>query len=153
METVELAVPEDAGDLRIAVVVAEFNPTVTDGLLAGALESLDKAGCREATVVRVPGSFELPLAARRLAATHDAVIALGAVIKGETDHYDYICEAATRGLMDAALAAGVPVAFGVLTAREPEHAIARSGAGPGNKGVEAAEAAVAAALTMRALDG
>ena len=153
MEVAELAVPEDAGDLRIAVAVAEFNAEVTEGLLAGALECLEKAGVRQVTVVRAPGAFELPLLARRLATGHDAVVALGAVIKGETDHYEYICDATTRGLMDATLEAEVPVTFGVLTVRDPDHARARSRPGPSNKGAEAAEAAVAAALTLRALDG
>ncbi len=126
---------------------------MTAGLLTGALDYLEAAGCGEATVVRVPGSFELPLTARRLADDHDAVVALGAVVMGETDHYHYIAEATTRGLMDVMLDSGVPVSFGVLTAREAEHAVARSAPGPGNKGSEAAAAAVSAALTMRALRG
>ncbi len=151
MDVTDLSVSEDASGLRVAVVVAEFNSAVTQGLLTGALEYLEKAGCRGATVVRVSGSFELPLTARRLADDHDAVVALGAVVKGETDHYEYIAEATTRGLMEVMLDSGVPVSFGVLTAREPAHAVARSVPGPGNKGVEAAEAAVSAALTLRAL--
>ncbi len=149
MKATEVAPARDASELRVAVAVATFNAPVTEGLLQGALEYLEQAGCREVTVARVPGSFELPLLCRRLADFHDAVIALGAVIKGETDHYEYIAGEAARGLMEVTLATGVPIGFGVLTARESSHAVERSRPGPGNTGIEAAEAAVAAALVLR----
>ena len=139
-------------DLRVAVVVAEFNQTITDGLLQGALASLAERGIAEPFVVRVSGSFELPVVARALAETgHDCVVALGAVIKGETDHYEHIGTQAAAGLQTVAIETGVPVGFGVLTTSTVELARARSGPGPGNKGAEAAEAAVSAARLLRRL--
>lgn len=139
----------DAVGLRIAVVQSLFNREVTDGLLEGALRVLEGAGATEVTVVRVAGAFELPLVARRLAETgHDAVVAVGAVVEGETDHYEHIAHRASEGLARVALDTGVPVAFGVLTVRRAEHAYARSEPGPRNKG---AEAAVAAVTTARLL--
>ncbi len=154
MNVTETSPAPDASRLRVAVAVSSFNAPVTEGLLRGALEYLEEAGCADVTVARVPGSFELPLLCRRLAeAGFDAVVALGAVIKGETDHYEHIATQAARGLMDATLATGVPIGFGVLTAREAGHAVERSKPGPGNKGIEAAEAAVAAALLLDALPG
>lgn len=147
-----MAEPGAADDLRVAVVVAEFNETITDGLLEGALTSLAECGITEPFVVRVSGSFELPVVARALAdAGHDCVVALGAVIKGETDHYEHIGTQAAAGLQMVAIETGVPVGFGVLTTRTVEHARARSRPGPGNKGAEAAEAAVGAARLLRRL--
>lgn len=143
-----------ADGLRVAVAVAEFNGPVTEGLLEGALDHLEQAGCSDVAVVRVPGAFELPVVCHRLAASgYDAVVALGAVIAGETDHYEHIATQAARGLMDVSLATGVPVAFGVLTAREADHAVARSRPGPGNKGTEAARAALEAARVLRGIAG
>ncbi len=148
----ELDPGSDAGDLRIAVAVSEFNQPVSEGLLQGALEALAGGGVSDVTVVGVPGAFELPLACKELAvAGYDAVVALGAVIEGETDHYEFIAAETARGLMEVNLTAGVPVAFGVLTVREAQHAIVRSNAGPDNKGAEAAHAAIAAALAGRAI--
>ncbi len=138
--------------LRVAVAVATFNAPVTEGLLQGTLGYLADAGVPEPTVVRVPGSFELPVVCQALARQgYDAVVALGAVIKGDTDHYEHIASQAARGLMDVALESGVPVGFGVLTTRTSEHAVERSRPGPGNKGIEAAEAAVTAARVLRRL--
>ncbi len=138
--------------LRVAIAVATFNAPVTEGLLRGALSYLAEAGVPEPDVVRVPGSFELPVVCQALARQgYDAVVALGAVIKGETDHYEHIATQAARGLMDVALQSGVPVGFGVLTTRTSEHAVERSRSGPGNKGIEAAEAAVTAARVLRGM--
>lgn len=138
--------------LRVAVAVATFNAPVTEGLLRGALSYLEDAGVPEPVVVRVPGSFELPVVCRALARQgYDAVVAVGAVIKGETDHYDHIATQAARGLMDVALETGVPIGFGVLTTRTSEQAVERSRPGPGNKGIEAAEAAVSAARVLAGL--
>ena len=139
----------DAAGLRVGVAVSTFNSEVTDGLLAGALSVLDDA---DVTVVRVPGSFELPLVARTLIeAGCDAVVALGAVVLGETDHYEHIARETARALQDVMVASGVPVAFGVLTVRDVEHARVRSFPGPGNKGTEAAEAAVRTARLLKDL--
>ena len=144
----------DASGLRIAIAVAEFNSSVTDGLLAGALASLEGAGADDVTVVRVPGAFELPLVCRRLIdAGADAVIALGAVVLGETDHYEHIAHRASEGLMRVMLDTGVPIGFGVLAVRDPDHAIARSVPGPENKGAEAAEAAVRTAVFLQTPPG
>ncbi|HSF86471.1 MAG TPA: 6,7-dimethyl-8-ribityllumazine synthase [Acidimicrobiia bacterium] len=139
-------------DLRVAMAVATFNDQVTTGLRDGAMQWLQAAGVEDITVVEVPGAFELPLVARRLAATHDAVIALGAVILGETDHYDHVAHRASEGLQQVMLETNTPVAFGVLTVREASHALSRSGPGPDNKGAEAAEAAVRTAALLHDLD-
>lgn len=145
--------PLDASGLRIGVAVAEYNEAITSGLLEGALTMLEAAGCSDIVVVRVPGSFELPLVVHRLAAQGlDAVVALGAVVKGDTDHYTHIAAQAAAGLMRAALDTGVPVGFGVLTVTDMAQAIERSKPGPGNKGAEAADSAVRAARTLAALD-
>ncbi len=136
----------DAAGLKVGVAAATFNSEITDGLLAGALSVLDDA---DVTVVRVPGSFELPLITRTLIESGcEAVVALGAVVLGETDHYEHIARETARGLQDVMLSTGVPVAFGVLTVRDIEHARLRSLPGPGNKGTEAAEAAVRTARLL-----
>jgi len=142
----------DGAGLKVGVAVASFNAFVTEGLLRGALEALAAAGAPDPVVLRVSGSFELPVAARALAgAGCDCVVALGAVIKGETDHYEHVAAQAIAGLQEVAVQTGVPVALGVLTARKAEQARARSLLGPGNKGAEAAEAAVRAAQALRRL--
>lgn len=143
----------DARGLRVAVVAASWHTVVMDGLLAGARRALAEAGLREAdvVVVRVPGSFELPVAAARLAPTVDAVVALGVVIRGGTPHFDYVCSAATTGLTDVAVRTGVPVGFGLLTCDDEAQALDRAGL-PGShedKGAEAAQAAVATVLALR----
>lgn len=144
----------DGKGLKVGVAVACFNAFVTEGLLRGAVEALAAAGAPDPVVLRVAGSFELPVAARALAgAGCDCVVALGAVIKGETDHYEHVAAQAIAGLQQVAVQTGVPVALGVLTARKAEQARARSLPGPGNKGAEAAEAAVRAAQALRRLRG
>ncbi len=143
----------DASGLRVAVAWAAFNEPVTAGLREGALQALHEAGARDVTVIEVPGAFELPLVARRLAeGGHDVVVALGAVIEGETDHYAHVANRASEGLMRVMLDTGVPVGFGVLTTRDAASALARSRPGPGNKGAEAARAAVATATLLRGLE-
>lgn len=143
----------DASGLRVAVAVAEFNVDVSEGLLEGALGVLEAAGALHIALVRVPGCFELPVTALHLAqAGYNVVVALGAVIKGETDHYEHIATQCAAGLMRVTVDTGVPVAFGVLTCQERSHAIERSRPGPGNKGAEAARAALSLALTLEALD-
>jgi 6,7-dimethyl-8-ribityllumazine synthase len=144
-----------ARGLRVAIVRSLFNRPVTDGLLAGARGALAEMGASAGRVVvyDLPGAFELPLAAQAAARTgrFDAVVALGAVIEGETDHYEHVAREAASGLAAAARETGVPVAFGVLTVRQEEHAVRRAASGPGNKGAEAARAAVATALALRAI--
>jgi len=141
--------------LRVAVVASSWHPAVMDGLLAGARSALEEAGVEHPTVVRVPGSFELPLVAARLAADHDAVVALGVVVRGGTPHFDYVCTAATDGLARVALDTGTPVGFGLLTCEDDTQALDRAGL-PGSredKGREAAQAAVATAVLLRSLSG
>jgi 6,7-dimethyl-8-ribityllumazine synthase len=141
---------------RVGILVSRYNETVTERLLAGAEACLRERGvARERVdVVRVPGAWELPLAARALAARggYAAVVALGAVIRGETAHFDYVAGEASRGLMDVALHYGVPVGFGVLTCDTLEQALARAGGAAGNKGHEAAAAALDAAATLARAD-
>ncbi len=141
--------------LRVAVVASSWHPAVMDGLLAGARSALAEAGVEHPTVVRVPGSFELPLVAARLAVDHDAVVALGVVVRGGTPHFDYVCTAATDGLARVALDTGTPVGFGLLTCEDDTQALDRAGL-PGSredKGREAAQAAVATAVLLRSLSG
>ena len=148
--------PRAAG-YRFAIVVSRFNPEITDGLLAGARDALAQADVRDddVTLVRVPGAFELPIAAQRLAESgrFDGVICLGCLIKGDTMHFEYIADAATRGISEVGLATGVPVAFGVLTTFTDEQAEVRARPGDGNKGREAALAAVEMATLLRTIDG
>jgi 6,7-dimethyl-8-ribityllumazine synthase len=131
---------------RVAIVVARFNDFVTERLRAGALAALQRAGVAAAdmTTVRVPGAFEIPIAAQRAAQSgrFDAVVCLGCLIRGETPHFEYISSAVAHGITAAAAATGVPMAFGVLTTNSAEEALARAGDGPGNKGYEAATAAL-----------
>ena len=142
-----------AAGCRFAVVVSRFNGEITEGLLAGARTALAEAAVPDdsITIVRVPGAFEIPVTALRLAKTghFDAVICLGCLIKGETMHFEYLAEAACQGIAAAATASGVPMAFGVLTALTDEQAQERAADGPGNKGREAALAAVEMATLFR----
>ncbi|MFF3063717.1 6,7-dimethyl-8-ribityllumazine synthase [Oerskovia sp. NPDC057915] len=144
----------DGSGLRITVVAASWHTEVMDGLLAGARRALAAAHVTHVTEIRVPGSFELPVAAAR-AAEHgaDAVVALGVVIRGGTPHFEYVCSAATTGLTDVSVRTGVPVGFGVLTCDDEQQALDRAGL-PGSredKGAEAVEAAVATVVALRDL--
>jgi 6,7-dimethyl-8-ribityllumazine synthase len=146
------AIAADASGMRIAVITSAFNATITDGLRAGALAFLEESGARDVLSVTAPGAFEIPLLARKAAMEgYDAVVCLGAVIKGDTDHYDHVAHRASEGLMRVQLDTGVPVAFGILTVTESAHAEARAAQGPANKGRESAAAAVLAVRALRAI--
>ena len=154
--SVEMQGGTNGEGLRIAIVVANFNDFITSRLLDGARAALSRNGVRDddVTVVSVPGSFELPLVAKKLAESkrHDAVISLGAVIRGETDHYEHVAGEAAKGIANAGLASGVPVIFGVLTTDTLEQAINRAGGKQGNNGYGAGLAAIEMANLMRVLD-
>ena len=145
----------DTAGARIAVVAARFNDFVVSRLLDGALDTLSRHGLRadDTLVVRVPGAFELPLAARWLTRSGeaDAVVALGAVIRGDTPHFDHVCAEAARGIQAASAETGVPVIFGVLTCDDRAQAEARAGGEHGNKGSEAALAALEMVTLRRRL--
>jgi 6,7-dimethyl-8-ribityllumazine synthase len=146
--------PDPSADgLRVAVVTSIFNAQITSGLKDGAVTFLEEAGAEEVLIVDAPGAFELPLIAQRLASNgYDAIVCLGAVVEGDTDHYEHVAHRASEGLMRVQLDTGVPVAFGILTVREEADAVARSGHGDSNKGRESAVAAVMAANVLRSLD-
>ncbi|WP_273129122.1 6,7-dimethyl-8-ribityllumazine synthase [Metabacillus sp. HB246100] len=132
--------------LKVGIVVARFNEFITSKLLAGAEDALKRHGVQteDVTVAWVPGAFELPLVAKRMAESgkYDAVITLGTVIRGATTHYDYVCNEAAKGVSQASLSTGVPVIFGVLTTETIEQAVERAGTKAGNKGYEAAVTAI-----------
>jgi 6,7-dimethyl-8-ribityllumazine synthase len=140
--------------LRVAIVAAQWHTEVMDALVANAVKALAEHGIDEPTLIRVPGCFELPVAAHALAKhRYDAIVALGVVIRGGTPHFEYVCQAATDGLTRVAVESGIPVGFGVLTTDNEQQAIDRAGL-PGSaedKGREAALSAVATALTLKAL--
>lgn len=144
----------DGTGLRITVVAAQWHTEIMDGLLAGARRALAAANVTHVKEIRVPGSFELPVAAARAAeAGADAVVALGVVIRGGTPHFDYVCQAATLGLTDVAVRTGIPVGFGLLTVDHEQQALDRAGL-PGSredKGAEAVEAAIATVQSLRSL--
>jgi 6,7-dimethyl-8-ribityllumazine synthase len=141
--------------LRFGVVVSRFNDFITSNLLTGAMDVFSQYGVKEddLKVLKVPGAFELPQAARKLCSmgNFDAVVCLGAVIRGETSHFDYICAEASRGVGQVGLEFNIPVLFGVLTTENLEQAVARSGSGSSNKGRETALAAVEMASLYRKL--
>jgi 6,7-dimethyl-8-ribityllumazine synthase len=145
----------NAAGLKIAVVCARFNGFITDRLLAGALDALKRSGVAESDieVVKVPGAWELPLAAQTIAELkkHDAIVALGAVIRGDTPHFDHVAGQASLGLAAVQLETGVPIAFGVLTTHTIEQAIDRAGGKSGNKGCDAAITAIEMADLIRRL--
>src|SRR5512147_2246445 len=145
----------DAKGLKFAVLVTRFNSLITERLLSGALDALARTGCGadDIEIVRVPGSWELPVVARELAAQkrHDAIICLSAVIRGDTPHFDYIASEASKGLAKTAMESGVPVSFGFLICYTIEQAIDRAGAKSGNKGFDAAMSAVEMGNLMRKL--
>jgi 6,7-dimethyl-8-ribityllumazine synthase len=146
-----------ADGLRFAIVVSRFNSFITERLLGAAVDALDRAGAasKDVNVVRVPGAFELPLAAKKLAASgkYDALVAVGCVLRGETTHYDYVCSETSRGLQLAQMDTGVPIIFCVLTCDTLEQAIDRAGLKGGNKGFEAGLAAIEMAHLSRKLRG
>lgn len=146
--------PTGCQSLRVGVVAASWHAQVMDGLLSGALRALDKAGVEAPTVIRVPGSFELPVMAAEVARLgYDAVVALGVVIRGGTPHFEYVCQAATDGLSRVAVDTGVPVGFGLLTCDDEQQALDRAGlqGSREDKGYEAAQAALLTAQQVRAL--
>jgi len=144
-----------AARLRFGIVASRFNSFITDRLLAAAVDALERsgAGSKDVDVMHVPGSFELPLAAKKLAATgkYDALIALGCILRGETSHYDYVCSETARGLQLAQMDSGLPIIFCVLTCDTLEQAIDRAGLKSGNKGFEAGLAAIEMARLSRKL--
>ena len=144
-----------ATGLRVAIIVSKYNDFITDRLQSGALGALQAAGVPEAniTVVRVPGAFEIPVAAQHVAASTrcDAVVCLGCLIRGATPHFEYISSAVSNGLTAAAAATGVPMSFGVLTTNSVEEALERAGEGKSNKGWEAAVSAVEMATVIARL--
>lgn len=146
-----------ASGLRFAIVVSRFNSFITERLLSAALDALQRSGASSdnVEVVHVPGAFELPLAAKKLAATgrFDALIAIGCVLRGETSHYDYVCSETARGLQLAQMDSGLPIIFCVLTCDTLEQAIDRAGLKGGNKGFEAGLAAIEMARLSRKLCG
>jgi 6,7-dimethyl-8-ribityllumazine synthase len=142
---------------RFALVAARFNSAIVENLVVGALDGLKRHGVADDAIdlVRVPGSYEIPLIAQRLAVSkqYAAVICLGAVIRGDTDHYDYVASEAASGVAQAALATGVPVIFGILTCDTLEQALHRAGAKAGNKGFDAALTAIEMVNLLRQLPG
>ena len=144
---------ENAAELEVVVIASQWHTAVMDGLLAGARRALAEAGVTDVTELRVPGVFELPVAAARVVEHGvDAVVTLGVVIRGGTPHFDYVCQAATTGLTLVAQRTGVPIGFGVLTCDNEQQALDRAGL-PGStedKGYEAAQAALATAVTLGA---
>jgi 6,7-dimethyl-8-ribityllumazine synthase len=146
--------PLSAAGLRLAVVVSRFNSFVTDRLREGALDAIAKAGgsLAEGDVIQIPGAWEFPVTVRALAHRgYDAIICLGAVIRGDTPHFDYVAGEAARGIADASAASGVPMAFGILTTNTVEQATDRAGGKHGNKGYDAAMTAIEMALLLRAV--
>jgi len=147
----------DAAGLRFAVVLSRFNSVITERLLSGAMDALKKLGATKADIeiVEVPGAFELPLAAKKLAEKdeYDALIAIGCVIRGETSHYDYVCSETARGLQLAQMDTGVPIIFCVLTCETQEQAMARAGGDRGNKGFDSGMAAIEMARLSQKLSG
>ncbi|WP_053365934.1 6,7-dimethyl-8-ribityllumazine synthase [Bacillus sp. FJAT-27245] len=142
--------------LKIGIVAGRFNEFITDKLVGGALDALKRHGVNEedVDVAWVPGAFEIPLIAQKLAkgGKYDAVVTLGAVIRGSTPHFDYVCNEAAKGVANTALSTGVPVIFGVLTVDSIEQAIERAGTKAGNKGWEAAASAIEMANLIRAIE-
>lgn len=147
----------DAKGLKFAILVTRFNSLISERLLAGAMDALSRTGCdpKNIEVVRVPGSWELPVVAREFTVQkrHDGIICLSAVIRGDTPHFDYIASEVAKGLAQASMESGVPIAFGVLTCDTLEQAIDRAGAKSGNKGFDVAMSAVEMGNLMRRLRG
>jgi 6,7-dimethyl-8-ribityllumazine synthase len=143
----------DASGLKLAIVASTWHPAICDALLDGARKMASNSGVDDPDVVRVLGAIEIPVIAQQLAKSHDAVVALGVVIRGQTPHFDYVCDAVTQGLTRVSLDEGTPVANGVLTTNDEQQALDRAGL-PGSsedKGAQAAAAALTTALTLRGL--
>ncbi|MGB5299937.1 MAG: 6,7-dimethyl-8-ribityllumazine synthase [Thiogranum sp.] len=142
---------------RIALLVSRFNSFIVESLLSGAVDTLKRHGAeaRELQIVRVPGAYEMPIAAKRLAASqrYDAIVALGAVIRGGTPHFEYVAGECTKGLSQVSLQHDIPIAFGVLTVDSIEQAIERAGTKAGNKGAEAALSAIEMINVLREIGG
>jgi 6,7-dimethyl-8-ribityllumazine synthase len=147
----------NAAGLHFGIVISQFNSFITDRLLAGALDALQRAGAgeKQIEIVRVPGSFEIPLAAKKIAATgrFDSIICIGCILRGETSHFDYVASEAARGIQLAQLDSGVPMAFCVLTCDTLEQAINRAGLKSGNKGYESALGAIEMARLAQKISG
>lgn len=145
----------DAGKLKFAIIVSRFNELISKGLLGGAEDCLKRHGAKEANidVVWVPGAFEIPLIAKKIAKDYDAVICLGAVIRGATPHFEYVAGEAAKGVAKVSLDSGVPVIFGILTTDNLEQALERAGAKPGNKGFAAALSAIELANLTELVEG
>lgn len=141
----------DALELRIGIVVSRFNEFITEQLAKGAVQTLKERGCEEITIVKVPGAWELAFAAQSLADQCDAIVALGAVVRGDTPHFDYVAGGAAEGLNRVSLEKNIPIAFGVLTTDNLQQAMDRAGGVSGNKGSEAAEVAIEMANLARQL--
>lgn len=146
----------DATGQRIGIVVSRFNSFITERLLEGAVDALVRHGAdeQEIHIARVPGAFEIPLATKKMAASgaYDAIIALGAVIRGSTPHFDYVSAEVTKGVAAVSLESGIPVAFGVLTTDSIEQAIERAGTKAGNKGFEAAVTVIETINLLKSID-
>jgi 6,7-dimethyl-8-ribityllumazine synthase len=146
----------DAKGQKIGIVVSRFNSFITERLLEGAVDALVRHGAdeQEIHIARVPGAFEIPLAAKKLAASgaYDAIIALGAVIRGSTPHFDYVSSEVTKGVAAVSLESGIPISFGVLTTDSIEQAVERAGTKAGNKGFEAAVTVIETVNLLRSID-
>ncbi|MGQ0678490.1 MAG: 6,7-dimethyl-8-ribityllumazine synthase [Actinomycetota bacterium] len=142
MKTIK--VEPDGTGLRVGVIISRFNPVITGRLLEGALRALSDLNVadQDVTVVSVPGAVEIPGTAQKLAPTVDAIVTLGAVVRGETEHFTYVCKAAQEGVIAVALQSGIPITFGVLTTEDCAQALARTGGDKGHKGYEVARDAV-----------
>ena len=134
----------DASKLKVGIIVSRFNELVSKGLLEGALDCLRRHGTKEANldVIWTPGAFEIPMIAKKVAKEYDAVVCLGAVIRGGTPHFEYVASEAAKGIAQVSLDTGIPVIFGILTTDNLEQALERAGAKPGNKGFAAALSAI-----------
>src|SRR3989339_885740 len=143
----------DASKIKVAIVVSRFNELVSKGLLGGAEDCLKRHGAKESniTIVWVPGAFEAPLIAKKLVKDYDAVICLGAVIRGATPHFEYVASEAAKGVAQVSLESGIPVVFGIITADTIEQAIERAGTKDGNKGKDAAVSAIEMVNLIREL--
>ncbi|KAB8295648.1 6,7-dimethyl-8-ribityllumazine synthase [Bifidobacterium avesanii] len=150
------AANDEAAPIRIGIVAARFNEFITSKLLSGALDGLKRHGVAESDVdvAWVPGSFEIPIAAKRMVSTgrYDAVICLGAIIRGSTSHYDLVCNETAKGIAQVSLSSDVPVLFGVITTENIEQAIERAGTKAGNKGFDCALGAIEMVHVLRAID-